>query len=96
MAGRLTAKVCLVTGTGTGGSMGRATALTFAREGAKVVGCDIAEQPAEETAKLVETAGGEMVSAHEVAPNAIAEVIAFLVSEAASPVSGAVIPTYGV
>ena len=27
--------------TGTGGSMGRATALTFAREGASVVGCDV-------------------------------------------------------
>ncbi len=32
MAGRLTGKVCVITGTG--GSMGRATALAFAREGA--------------------------------------------------------------
>jgi NAD(P)-dependent dehydrogenase (short-subunit alcohol dehydrogenase family) len=39
MTGRLAGKVCVVTGTG--GSMGRATALTFAREGASVVGCDI-------------------------------------------------------
>ena len=39
MVGRLEGKVCVVTGTG--GSMGRATALTFAREGAKVVGCDV-------------------------------------------------------
>jgi NAD(P)-dependent dehydrogenase (short-subunit alcohol dehydrogenase family) len=60
MAGRLAGKVCLVTGTG--GSMGRATALTFAREGAKVVGCDIAEEPAEQTVDLVTAAGGEMVS----------------------------------
>jgi NAD(P)-dependent dehydrogenase (short-subunit alcohol dehydrogenase family) len=52
--------VCLVTGTG--GSMGRATALAFAREGASVVGCDVAVEPAEETVELVEAAGGEMVS----------------------------------
>jgi NAD(P)-dependent dehydrogenase (short-subunit alcohol dehydrogenase family) len=42
--------------------MGRATALTFAREGASVVGCDVAVEPAEETVELVRTAGGEMVS----------------------------------
>src|SRR5712671_853990 len=42
--------------------MGRATSLTFAREGAKVVGCDVAVEPAEETVALVEAAGGEMVS----------------------------------
>ena len=58
--GRLAGKVCVVTGTG--GSMGRATALTFAREGALVVGCDVAVEPAEETLELVTTVGGEMVS----------------------------------
>ncbi len=42
--------------------MGRATALTFAREGALVVGCDVAVEPAEETLEMVEAAGGEMVS----------------------------------
>src|ERR1700683_1192544 len=47
MAGRLAGKVCILTGTG--GGMGRATALTFAREGASVVGCDVAVEPAEET-----------------------------------------------
>lgn len=42
--------------------MGRATALTFAREGARVVGCDLVVEPAEETVELVRDAGGEMVS----------------------------------
>jgi NAD(P)-dependent dehydrogenase (short-subunit alcohol dehydrogenase family) len=60
MAGRLSGKVCIVTGTG--GSMGRATALLFAREGALLVGCDVAPDPAEETLEIVRAAGGEMVS----------------------------------
>jgi NAD(P)-dependent dehydrogenase (short-subunit alcohol dehydrogenase family) len=60
MAGRLAGKVCIVTGTG--GSMGRATALAFVREGASVVGCDVAVEPAEETVSMVEAEGGQMVS----------------------------------
>jgi NAD(P)-dependent dehydrogenase (short-subunit alcohol dehydrogenase family) len=35
------------------------------------------------------------VLAHAVAPDAIAEVVAFLVSEAAAPISGAILPAYG-
>jgi NAD(P)-dependent dehydrogenase (short-subunit alcohol dehydrogenase family) len=35
------------------------------------------------------------VLAHAVAPEAIAEVVAFLVSEAAEPISGAILPAYG-
>jgi NAD(P)-dependent dehydrogenase (short-subunit alcohol dehydrogenase family) len=42
--------------------MGRATALAFAREGAKVVGCDLFVEPAEETVSLVEATGGKIVS----------------------------------
>jgi NAD(P)-dependent dehydrogenase (short-subunit alcohol dehydrogenase family) len=57
---RLAGKVCVITGSG--GSMGRATALAFAREGASVIGCDVAVEPAETTVELVRAAGGEMVS----------------------------------
>src|ERR1700678_966331 len=60
MSERLAGKVCGVTGTG--GSMGRATALAFARDGASVVGCDVAVAPAEETVEMVRAAGGRMVS----------------------------------
>jgi NAD(P)-dependent dehydrogenase (short-subunit alcohol dehydrogenase family) len=42
--------------------MGRATALTFAREGALVVGCDVAVEQAEETVEMARAAGAEMVS----------------------------------
>jgi meso-butanediol dehydrogenase / (S,S)-butanediol dehydrogenase / diacetyl reductase len=58
--GRLTGKVALISGTGRG--MGRAAALEFAAEGAKVVGCDLDPATAEETVALVHAAGGEMVS----------------------------------
>ena len=50
--------------TGTGGTVGRATALAFAREGASVVGCDIAVASAGATVDTVRGAGGEMVSKH--------------------------------
>jgi NAD(P)-dependent dehydrogenase (short-subunit alcohol dehydrogenase family) len=60
VSGRLSGKVCVVTGTG--GSMGRATAVTFAAEGALLVGCDVAVESAEETVEIVRAAGGEMVS----------------------------------
>ena len=60
MDGRLAGKVCVITGTG--GSMGRATAVTFAREGASIVGSDVAVEPAAATVELVRAAGGQMVS----------------------------------
>src|SRR5258706_11850230 len=60
MSGRLTGKVCVITGTG--GSMGRAAAMTFAREGASVVGCDLNVDAAEATMAIVRKAGGTMVS----------------------------------
>ena len=58
MSGRLDGKVVLVTGTG--GGIGRATALVCAREGAYVIGCDLNPGPSEETVALVRDAGGRM------------------------------------
>jgi len=60
MSGRLSGKVCVITGTG--GSMGRAAAMTFAREGASVVGCDLNVDAAEATLAMVRESGGTMVS----------------------------------
>jgi NAD(P)-dependent dehydrogenase (short-subunit alcohol dehydrogenase family) len=57
---RLSDKVCVITGTG--GSMGRASALAFAREGASVVGCDLSVDAAQATAGMVRDEGGMMVS----------------------------------
>lgn len=62
MAGRLENKVCIITGSG--GSMGRAASVLFAKEGARVVGCDINEGSASATLAQVCGAGGEMVSLH--------------------------------
>ena len=55
MSGRLAGKVALITGTG--GGQGRAAALAFTAEGAKVVGCDLDVGGNEETLRLVEAAG---------------------------------------
>ncbi|GAA4289035.1 SDR family oxidoreductase [Georgenia daeguensis] len=60
MAGRLEGKVALITGTADG--QGRAAALAFAMEGAKIVGCDLKADLAEQTVELVRAHGGEMVS----------------------------------
>jgi len=59
MAGRVNGKIALVTGGGSG--IGRATALAFAREGAKVVIADVVVSGGEETVRLIKAAGGEAV-----------------------------------
>jgi meso-butanediol dehydrogenase/(S,S)-butanediol dehydrogenase/diacetyl reductase len=60
MSERLKGKVAVITGTGDG--QGRTAALRFAQAGALVVGCDLNEQTAAETERLVRAAGGEMAS----------------------------------
>ena len=57
MAGFLDGKVTLVTGGGSG--IGRATALTFAKEGAKVVVSDVNADGGEETVTAIKASGGE-------------------------------------
>lgn len=59
MAGMLAGKTALITGGG--GGIGRATALIFAREGARVAVADLYAELAAETAGLVKKAGAEAV-----------------------------------
>ena len=60
MSGRLADMVCVITGTG--GSIGGAAAQLFAREGARIIGCDIDAEAARACVERVRAAGGEMVS----------------------------------
>lgn len=53
-------KVAVITGSGRG--IGRASAMLFADEGAKVVVSDIDAQPANETVEAIKSAGGEAVA----------------------------------
>jgi NAD(P)-dependent dehydrogenase (short-subunit alcohol dehydrogenase family) len=57
---KLAAKVALITGAGSG--MGRAAALLFAREGAKVAAVDIDEESARHTADMIKREGGEALA----------------------------------
>ena len=60
MAGMLDGKAALVTGAGNG--IGRATALLFAKEGARVAAADLNLEGAEETAAMIREAGGEAIA----------------------------------
>jgi NAD(P)-dependent dehydrogenase (short-subunit alcohol dehydrogenase family) len=62
MAGRLGGKVAIVTGAGSRGpgvGNGKAAAILFAREGARVLCVDAVAERAEETAGLIRAEGGE-------------------------------------
>jgi len=56
---RLKDKVAIITGAGRG--IGQATAIKFAREGAKVMVCDINQQWIDETVQLCKSAGSDAI-----------------------------------
>jgi len=60
MAGMLDGKSALITGGG--GGIGRATALAFAREGARVAVADLMAEAARETVAQVNASGGQAIS----------------------------------
>jgi short subunit dehydrogenase len=57
---KLAENVCIITGTS--GSIGRGAALTFAAQGALVVGCGLQVDAAQVTVEAVRAAGGTMIS----------------------------------
>ena len=59
---RLNKKIAVITGSGSG--IGRASAILFAKEGAKVVVADINDAGGEETVKKIKSAGGEALFIH--------------------------------
>jgi NAD(P)-dependent dehydrogenase (short-subunit alcohol dehydrogenase family) len=60
MSGGFEDKVAFVTGAASG--IGRATALTFAREGGSVVVSDVSEQNVRDTARMIEELGGRALA----------------------------------
>ena len=63
--GRVQDKVAIVTGGASVPGLGNATALTLAREGAKVVVTDVDEAGAQRCAQAIQEAGGEALALHQ-------------------------------
>ena len=76
---RLEGRVALITGTA--GGIGRATALRFASEGARVVAADIVEANGE-TVEMILAGGGEAVAVHADVSDAAAVALAVKTAEA--------------
>ena len=96
MTGRVSEKVCIITGSG--GSMGRAAALLFASEGARVIGCDVNAESAIETMKtrpLLADANwsgsmlGKIMLGRAGRPEEIANAALFFASDESSYATGA-------
>ena len=71
MGDRLKEKVALVSGAGSSGpgwGNGKATAVLFAREGAKVLAADLNLDAAGETKRIIESDGGICVAVVETCP----------------------------
>ncbi|WP_340315860.1 SDR family NAD(P)-dependent oxidoreductase [Rhizorhabdus argentea] len=58
MTGRIQGKVCIITGIGSG--IGREAARLFCAEGGWVIGCDLDQQRAQQTAEMVGATGGRI------------------------------------
>ncbi len=78
MTNRLQSKSCIVTGAGRG--IGRAIALAFAAEGARVLVNDVDEDVAEQVAQDIRSNGGE--AAHNAAPIGTTQAAASLLTDA--------------
>jgi len=59
---RLTDKVAIITGAGSG--LGRASAVLFAKEGAKIVVADLNDEGGEKTVEDIKSSGGEAIFVH--------------------------------
>jgi len=62
MTGRLANKVAVITGAG--GGVGRASSLRFAAEGASIIAADVMDDLNEQTAAMVNEAGGQAIALH--------------------------------